>query len=109
MKADAVDEFLGRIKAEGRSSPNGQYWDSFYKLLCRHADRGKESRPPAPLILAASGESSSVKHQRLEEQLRWAAARGILPEALQFLANLQPDQWNCGAAADWHRESYWRP
>jgi hypothetical protein len=61
-----------------------------------------------PLILAASGEADSTKHQRLGEQLHWAQEHGVLVEALQFLNALQPDQWNWGTAENWHRSSYWK-
>ena len=59
-----------------------------------------------PLILAASAESNASKHQRLAEQLRWAQKTGVLEGGLQFLIDLQPDQWNEGTVESWQRSSY---
>jgi hypothetical protein len=106
MDEDLIDNFLARLKTEGRSSPLGQHWARFHSLLCGHAGPVPASRPPVPLILAASGESDHTKHRRLAEQLRWAQTNGVLKESLQFLVNLQPDQWNECAAKDWSRSNY---
>ena len=106
MDEALIGKFLERIKTEGRSSPAGQHWAAFHDLLCRHAHRVGAERPPVPLILAASGVASSSKHQRLSAQLHWAQVNGVLTEALQFLADLQPDQWNMGAAENWHCSDY---
>ena len=106
MDERLVNRFLERIRTEGRSSPTGQQWAAFHDLLCRHALRVGVERPPVPLILAASGEASSSKHQRLSAQLHWAQVNGVLTEALQFLADLQQDQWNHCAAQNWHRSDY---
>jgi len=102
-----INSFLERIKSEGRSSPAGQHWLAFHELLCQRSAKAGAGRPPVPLILAASGESNSSKHQRLEEQLRWAHANGVLAEAIEFLNGLPPEQWNLGTAENWHRSSYW--
>ena len=101
-----IDDFLERIKTEGCSSPAGQHWLAFHDLLYRHARRVGAERPPMPLILAASGESDNSKHQRLAEQLRWAQANGFLSEALEFLSDLQPNQWNRNTAENWYCSSY---
>lgn len=106
MGETLIDDFLERIKTEERSSPEGQHWLAFHDLLCRHARRVGAERPPVPLILAASGESDNSKHRRLAEQLRWAQANGFLSEALGFLSDLQPNQWNLGTAENWYRSSY---
>lgn len=107
MDEQSITSLLEQIKAEGRSSPAGQHWMAFHEVLRRHAARIGVSPPPVPFILAASGESDSSKHKRLEEQLRWAHANGALTEALEFLRGLRPDQWNSGTAENWHRSSYW--
>jgi hypothetical protein len=101
-----IDDFLERIKTEGRSSPAGMHWMAFHELLCSHAGAVGANRPPMPLILAASGEADSTKHQRLAEQLHWAQANGALTEALQFLSDLAPDRWTRGTAENWHRSAY---
>ena len=108
MDETLIDDFLERIKTEGRSSPAGMHWMAFHELLSHHAGQAGTERPPMPLILAASGEADSTKHRRLGEQLHWALEHGVLVEALQFLNALQPDQWNWGTAESWHRSSYWK-
>jgi hypothetical protein len=105
MDGEPISDLLERLRNEGRSSPSGRHWAAFHDLLCRHARAAGVPRPPMPLILAASGESDNSKHQRLGDQLRWAEAHGVLPEALRLLANLQPDQWNEGNTENWYRSS----
>lgn len=107
MGDESVKEFLDRIRQEGRSSPAGMYWDDFYNLLRRRAEAVGVAKPPVPLILAAAGESDSSKHRRLADQLAWAEANGVLPEALTFLAALSAEKWNHSSAEDWDRSSYW--
>ena len=109
MDEPTIEQFLSRIRAEGRSSPAGQYWAAFHKLLSSRVGRTGGRRPPMPLILAASGESNAAKHARLAEQLQWAHANGGLAEAMEFLETLEADKWNEGGAETWHQESYWRP
>jgi hypothetical protein len=106
MDEALISNFLERIASEGRSSPAGLHWATFHELLCSHVSRIGTGRPPMPLILAASGEANSSKHQRLAEQLQWARANGVLTEALRFLEGLRPDQWNRGTTEDWHRAAY---
>jgi hypothetical protein len=103
---DEIKEFLEQIESDGRSSPAGQHWAEFYKLLCRYVRGAGSSMPPVPLILAAASESDSAKHLRLAEQLKWAKANSALIEALRFLKNLQPDDWNHGTVENWHRSFY---
>jgi len=106
MDEALINNFLERIKTEGRSSPAAMHWMAFHELLCSHAGAVGANRPPMPLILAASGEADSTKHRRLGEQLRWAQANGALTEALQFLSDLAPDRWNRGTAENWYRSAY---
>ena len=106
MKEARIDSLLQRTKAEGRSSPSGLSWAKFHELLCGYMGSVEATRPPMPLILAASGESNSAKHQRLKEQLQWAQANACLKEALQFLNHLEPEQWNQGALEKWDHSTY---
>ena len=101
-----IAEFLEAMKSHGHSSPAGRHWDVFYKLLCQLAAQGNSTRPPIPLILAASGESDEAKHGRLREQLRWVKANGHLVAALAFLQKLDSSNWNHGTAKDWDQSSY---
>ena len=101
-----ISAFLEQIKAEGRSSPTGMHWNDFYGLLKSHKKQNG-SDPPAPLILAASGESNASKHQRLSKQLEWALDHHCLDEALSFLTRLHSDQWSSGSLEKWNENSYW--
>ncbi|SRR6266436_8606681 len=92
--------FLDRIKHEGRSSPDGQYWAKFTELLYQYR-KDKSDRPPVPLILAASGESDQSKHERLAEQLDWAILHGCFEEAIAFLDNLPEQHWNKSSSENW--------
>jgi hypothetical protein len=106
MEQGPINSFLERIKVEGRSSPAGQHWAAFHALLSGCSQPTPAGKPPPPLILAAAGESGDSKHRRLGEQLRWAEANGVLTDALQFLNDLKPDQWNSGSAESWNRSLY---
>jgi hypothetical protein len=79
-----IDQFLSDLKAGGRSSPAGDYWQRFYKLLQTKIKAG-HGNPPVPMILAASGESDDSKHRRLASQLQWALENGCLEAALKYL------------------------
>lgn len=106
MSVQKIEDFLYEIKEEGRSSPAGMYWNDFFKFL-KSFENSKESNPPVPLILAASGESDTSKHQRLSKQLEWALEHHCLDEAIEFLNKLSRDQWNSGSLENWSKNSYW--
>ena len=101
----AIDRFLDQIRSEGRSSPAGQHWQRFWKWSAELAPTGAE-RLPAPLILAAAGESDAVKHDRLREQLVFAREHGFLAESIDWLSALEHDDWNHGSADMWHRSNH---
>jgi hypothetical protein len=95
--------YLGQLREQGRSSPEGRYWHEFHLFL-----QTKRSRkpPPVPLILAASGASNSSKHRRLSEQLDWAIENGCFDDAMIHLAAIAPTNWNQCPAKDWDTE-FW--
>jgi hypothetical protein len=107
MEGKPITTWLAELKAQGHSSPAGRYWNDFYELLCEYQQKVGVRRPPAPLILAASGESAASKHQRLAEQLAWAEEHECLSAALSFLAAIQPDQWEHCTADQWYRSTDW--
>ena len=106
MNDAEIANYLENLRREGRSSPIGKEWDAFGRHL---KERGPQDAPriPPPLILAASGESNESKHQRLREQLQWAATYGLLEEAFVFLQGLRTDEWNHGRQDSWDQSSYW--
>jgi hypothetical protein len=100
-----IEQFLGGIKAEGRSSPAGTHWAEFYGFLQTRSKPGQED-PPVPLILGASGESNSKKHSRLRGQLEWALDNSCIAEAIGYLEKIPADQWNSSSRERWGRDSY---
>jgi hypothetical protein len=101
---ERIEAFLATIKAEWRSSPDGLHWHRFFQLLEKHANE-RDDRPPPPFILSGSGSSNATKLERLGEQLRWAAARGCLDNALEYLGALPVQHWNAGNPDRWHMHS----
>ncbi|QVL46996.1 MAG: hypothetical protein KFB96_14740 [Thiocapsa sp.] len=99
------DSFLAAIKAEGRSSPAGMHWQAFYEFLLRSGEPSA-SKPPAPLILAASGASDDAKHRRLAEQLDWAIRHGVFKDAVEFLKTIPTEHWNLNSPARWYTENW---
>lgn len=98
------DAFLAAIKAEGRSSPAGMHWQAFYAVLL-HSGVPSVSKPPVPLILAASGASDDAKHRRLAEQLDWAIRHGVFKDAVECLKTIPAEHWNLNSPARWYREN----
>lgn len=106
---DAIDAYLAGLKATGRSSPGGIHWHNFVEALRELVGAGATEPLLPPLILAAASESNASKIYRLGEHLRWAAAHGVLTDALALLEAVPRDGWNRGSAESWHRDGYWTP
>lgn len=104
-KDQQIDDYLGTLKAAGRSAPDGRYWDELYRLITREFP--KDTHPSVPLILAGSIASNAEKHQRLREHLSWAGDRGRLLAALDFLSTVPEDGWNVGGPGDWSKSFSW--
>jgi hypothetical protein len=104
---DEIEEYLTSLKATGRSSPGGIHWHRFVEALRGRVGARAIEPPLPPLILAAASESNASKLYRLGEQLRWAAAHGVLADALALLEAVPRDGWNRGSAETWHRDGYW--
>ena len=102
-----INQFLSDLKAGGRSSPAGDYWQRFYKLLQAKTKAG-HGNPPVPMILAASGESDDSKHRRLSSQLQWALENGCLDDALDYLQGVPAEHWNSSTSERWDEDSYFR-
>src|SRR5688500_16645073 len=108
MGENKIQDFLDEIKAQGKASPTGMYWNDFYLFLKRSKLTG-EGNPPVPLILAASGESPASKQSRLEEQLSWALRNNCLDQAIEFLVNLEDHKWVTSPESRWNKDTYWTP
>lgn len=70
-------------------------WAQLYNLLTEtRQERRKESKPAAPLILAAWDCTMPIeKRLRLKEHLLWAADHGLLEQLATFLRALPEDKW----------------
>jgi len=100
-----IESFLNEIKREERSSPAGMHWDDFYTYL-KKFKQPDEPDPPVPLILAASGESDESKYSRLKNQLQWALDHNCFNEAIEFLRNINLENWNSGPLEKWDKTYY---
>ena len=103
-----ISQFLSAIRTDGRSSPAGMHWHDFWIFLVAKGGPN-ETKPPVPLILAASAESNGSKHSRLAAQLEWARAHGCLDEAIGFLEQIPNGNWNTGTKEAWEQSSYMSP
>lgn len=100
-----VDEYLGRLKASGRSAPAGRYWDDLYRLITRGLP--KDTHPRLPLILGGSIASDAEKQERLREHLLWALAHARLAHAYAFLEKIPENGWNVGTIDRWSETFSW--
>lgn len=98
-----IEGFLAELKANWRSSPDD--WHKFY-LLLKAKQKIWQKPPPPPFILAAYGESSASKHDRLTEQLNWAKESGCIDDAFFYLKNLSVGQWSSCSSELWLKENY---
>lgn len=105
MTIQRIQSYLDAIKRDGKSSPSGIHWNDFFIFL-KKIKKPKEHAPLAPLILGASVESDATKHERLKTQLQWALEHDCLDKALEFLKNLNTDQWNTCSKEGWDKDSY---
>ena len=103
--ADWIDAFLLSLKQKGWSSPTGIHWQRFCEHLLSCSGE-PASKPPIPLILAASAESDASKQWRLREQLLWAADHKCLEGAIQYLSSLSEACWNVGTPENWEKSFY---
>jgi hypothetical protein len=106
MGENKIQDYLDEIKAQGKASPTGMYWNEFFLFLCKYKQAG-DTDPPVPLILAASGESPASKHFRLSLQLDWALDHNILDQALNYLKQLENQEWVTSTPSRWNTENYY--
>lgn len=92
------------MKLKGCSHP--KQWHDFYIFLKAHK-QVDQANPPVPLILAASVESAARKHQRIIEQIAWAAEAGIEKEAMEELKSYGMDNWEKCSEENWHKTFGW--
>jgi len=94
-----IEEFLNEMKSKGCSYPEN--WTDFEAFLKKHK-KDEQPNPPVPLILAASVESAAHKHQRIKEQIAWAAEAGIEKEAMEELKSYGEDSWGKCTEENWY-------
>ena len=96
-------KLLEDLYRKGISSPMGARWHEFYVHL---QSKSRSSKPPVPLILAASGASAKAKHDRLSQQLEWAISHGCFEDAVSWLNAMSCSDWEYCELENWNRE-YW--
>ena len=81
---DRRQQFLAKIKSQGRSSPAGKYWAEFHALLKYHGRTGgcDATNVPDPCGIRRI---ESTKLDRLAQQLRWAIDHECFAQAVAFL------------------------
>ena len=99
-----IDEFMGSLRSQNLSSPIGDRWDKFFRLISD--DFSCEPLPPPPLILAASSEAASIKHKRLKEQLVWSLENGKFLLGISFLKDLSSENWEYCPEENWNKSYY---
>jgi len=91
----SVEELLGYCRENGRICPRPQQWNELYQLLLTTPRTVVGQKPRLPLILAAWWETSDEeKHERLEQQIRWAHDHAMFHPAAKYLASLPEDKWH---------------
>ena len=90
-----IDEYFAQLKAEGRSSPAGKYWHSFFKRITR--DFEQTDLPGNPLILGGSGASDQVKQERPARAVSLGASKRTVDGGFgltQFHSLRSLEYWN---------------
>ncbi len=90
---DLLFELLEYCRLRDRVCPLPPQWNRLWEMLPENKINDGRRFPPAPLILAAWGESPLSKIFRLKEHIEWAAQYGKLPEVNQFLRSLPEEHW----------------
>ena len=91
---ESIQELLEFSTANGRVCPQPIRWNEIWEMLPDRERAGGGWRPSLPLILGAWWYASvAEKRQRLQEHLEYAAVKGILDRAGEFLRALPEDQW----------------
>lgn len=99
-----IDEFMKSLKSQNLSSPIGDYWVKFFRLISN--DYTCDPLPPSPLILAASCEAASIKSSRLREQLVWSLENGKFLLGIRFLKDLSSEKWEYCPEENWNKSYY---
>ncbi len=100
-----IHTYLNDLRSQGKSCPNGKYWDRLFRFIIHDLDQ--DDLPGNPLILGGSIASHTVKHERLREHLEFAASHGRLFSALNILENLPETAWNTADPDIWSDEHPW--
>ncbi len=95
MDSSQLDALLAYVQSDSRVCPLPIFWSRLWEILPGRMRVGAGWNPPAPLILAAWGETTSEeKRERLIKHVRYAAEHDALNEVEKYLRGLTPDQWH---------------
>lgn len=103
--AKVIESYLESLRQIGRSSPGGIHWDRIFRFIVQNAP--EKEWPSNPLILGGSIAPDADKHQRLREHLEYAAAKGLLFEAMALLERVPEDGWNIAPVSTWEDRHPW--
>lgn len=93
--ADTVESIMHQCQETERVCPNPQQWNILWELLPDRQRKGGGWSPPAPLILVAWHDTTSLEKMiRFKEHLEWAKSHGALPSVAQYLLSLSEDDWH---------------
>jgi hypothetical protein len=90
-----VDTFITALSAESKVCPQPEKWNQLWQMLPNRRQFGASWEPSLPLILAAWHHASNLaKRERLVLHLRWAEQHQSLPQIIEFLEALEPQDWH---------------
>ena len=94
-KLTTVESILAELNASGKVCPQPEQWNQLWQMLPNRRQIGAKWEPSLPLILAAWHHTSdSEKRDRLALHLRWAEEHQCLPIVIDFLNDLEPEEWH---------------
>jgi hypothetical protein len=88
-----VEQTLALVQKNDRVCPRPIHWVKLYRLLPRRQAATQGAEPPPPLLESGANAPALLKSLRLAEQVRWAAAHGVLGDVHRFLEQLREEDW----------------
>ncbi|MEJ7929755.1 hypothetical protein WG922_07195 [Ramlibacter sp. AN1015] len=89
----SLHDAMVEARRYNRVCPRPVAWQQLHDMLLARAPAG--DRPPPPPAASDQREPTSFLARRmvLRDQLQWAEAHGLLPDALGYLRGLTEEQW----------------
>ena len=95
IPAIMLEDLIAFVRLNGRVCPKPDHWHRLWQMLPdRRQGADGHWNPPLPVILGGWWDSPALlKMSVLEEQLRYAAAHGVLDEVDAYLRSLGEREW----------------